>query len=318
MKIKIILMFCIILMNINISSAMDISIFNIPNVITEQSFKYENNMYSEFKTIDNTDRITEIIIEMDNSFSNNTGIQINLSNNFTYSLVADKFTFLGLNTYMNINQSLIYNGYSIFNDSKTAPNFLNNKIKIDILYDDKTKQTIVREMHTSSITWNYLYETSNYIGMPSSDITIQGLSKFDAEIKVKDMSSQLSLNKNKLSLFTGVIYGILSFKFTIPLTNLSIGFGENETLLNVLLILDMFFFYISVFLTLLFTYPYLLIVWIFTIGNVFIAFKSNSIREMVFNFSVYYTYMMNKAYIIITYFIQIVIRIITAITNMIP
>jgi len=304
--------------SINIVNAETMSIFNIPNVNKEFSQTYKDNILSEFKAIDNTDRITTIEIVMDNSFTNNTGIFVNLSNNFTYALVVDKFSFLGINTFMNVNQTYNYQNYTYFSDSKTTANYLNNKIRVIIDYNTNTRQTTIKEQHASGLTYNFVYDTENYIGMPASDIKITGLSKYDVTITVKDIGSSLTLNKQKLSLFSGILYGILTFKFTVPLTSLSIGFGENETLLNFFLLIDLFFWYLSLFFVILFTYPQLLIVWLITIGNIFIAYKSNSIREIVFNVNVYYTYIGNKAYQLGKFLIEIVIRIVTAITNMIP
>lgn len=319
---KLIIFLVLIFLISNVKAeASNSTLFIIPYTSDEFTHIIENNIFTTLQIENDENRIIEIETTLNNNdYNTNTGIVINLSNNYTYTVQTQKFTWY-LIPYENITHTLTFRNYTIFNQTKTVSNILQYDIKTKITYDIQTGKT---KFYTSSgfdYNSSLQYTTNKFNGLPAELIIFNGLTIFDIKIKNSNIGSKISIleKKNKLSTISGIIYDIITLH--IPIIDKQI-FDDNETLLNLFLFLDLFFSIVYIVFAIIFIYTYLILIWIISIVNIISCYKANTTKEFIVNMTEYYKIIINAFYNMIIPIINIIIRLINglinAISNLIP
>jgi hypothetical protein len=299
--------------------------YQLSDTVTTNEIKYDNQVQSEFLIIDSSDAIVSMYIDLENSgYTNNTGILINFEKNLTYSLTTNKYYYLYVIPYMDVTQKIAFQEYVVYNKTVTSINLLPMNIIIDYRYNPFNAQltsigicnkasSCTMEMSSLNTTNTSLnYNSDKYLGLPSMDVLMTSIQKFDVTIKYMDTNTKLELDakKNRLSAISSIIYKILNGVWKLLTFNLD---AESEGIINLLLVLDELFLVIGVLILAIFTYPYLVIVWILILGNFFVSWKSTSLREIMFNYSDYMKWVASKTYILAIQMWNLIIKLIHAI-----
>lgn len=317
---KIIFLLFLISIFINTALAESPRLIEIQNIDKSQEFTYENNIFTQITTLDNTDRITEIKIYLSNSNSNNTAIALNFSNNITFFSQTNKFNFLGIIPYVEVKHYAIFINegvnYSLFNQTKTHLNIIPTDLIVYIKYDINSGNTTFTTVSSLNILDNLEYSTKNYLGMPSNNIILNGLTTFTTKITVKDIYQDITLKskKEKLSSISKFIYDVFTLK--IPFTDIKL-LDENDTLLMLLTIFDIFIFVSIILYSIIFVYPFLMLFIIVTLGNYYSTYQANDIKEFIFYLGQYYKFVINLFYNIIRVIIDIFIKLFIGIMELI-
>jgi len=304
----------ILLLFINISSAsFNQTVFNVENVNDKKTFSTENNINSQINILDNTDRITEIRIKLDIDDNDNNGININISEKFNIVVLSKKYTY-----YLIPMQEVImygyYNNITFFRDSKNYSNLIDLNLKIDIKYNIDIENTSILVQPNLVLPFrsdDYLdFETNDFMGLPASTLNIIANSKFDFDILVIDYTTTMSkkIAKSELKGLSKDLYYLLTIG----------NLFESSSLITMLKLFDSIFTIFRLIFDLLFVFPFLILFWILIIGNFYTAYKSNNRKEIIFNYMEYYKYICNIFINIMKWVYASIIRIITAIGNLIP
>jgi hypothetical protein len=354
MNINIKTIFILLALLLTASNVSAVSVFTLPATNDQSTLTYTDNIQSEFKTLSQDDRITELKIILDNTNigQNNTALWIKFENNASYILTVKKYMeyqFFGWGgiPYEDVTQTITFQNYTAYNHTTSSAFYTTADIEIDYRWLNKVTEVGYCDIlstcivPTGFIRYDPLnisnstnFYTSSYIGLPSQDLTITGLSKFTVTIIYKNLVQKAAIasQKEKLSSLSLLIYKLINgvfnavngigsviggmFAFVTGAQDASITNpfdADNELLLNILTILDDFFWAVGILVVLTLTYPWLLIVWALIIGNFYVAWKSTSIREIFFNYSDYFRYITKGAYSVIITTWTLIMRVITAI-----
>ncbi len=299
----------------------------LPATTKEDTTTISGTIFTQVKVSDNSNRITEIDITLSPKYDTilegytiyDTGVLVNLSDNFTYMMNENNFNYLGFIPYHTITQSVFFQNYTIFSNNITTNNLMPQNMHAKISYDINTKNTTF-EIYTSLVD-SEKYSTNFYVGMPADVILLNGMSQFDAKITYVNVGNVISIQEqvDSLSGTSKLIYDILTGTVNLPIVGEVSLFGDSPTLLSVLKMLDFFFLTLNLTYQIMFVYPYLVVTWIVIIlPNFYTAYMSNTIRELVLNYGMYFIAIGKGAVSIGRYIFQTVIWFLNAIFNLIP
>lgn len=320
---KIIYILIISMLIQSVSAIQSATIIDIPETTdTPLKLTYQNNIYTQFLT-HGDNYISEIGIDINNFEGNSTAIRLNYDNNVTILINTVKRTGLSFSciiSCMDVRQIIYYTNstganFEINNQTKTWNNILNLKLHVVQKYDASTGNTSIITTNTFIVANNVsaIYFDSNLnLGLPSQNIAINSLSSFDISIIIDNIVDTIETQAqiNQLSPISKAIYKFLT---------LGGFFGENEILLGILTILDIFFWFIIIIISVIFTYPWLIVIWLITFGNLYIAYyASTNYRELLLRGVEYYKFTIEKIYNTLTKIIEIIINIIKAIAQLLP
>jgi len=268
------------------AETMNTTLIEIHNIDKKYEKEIKNNILTQVVTLDDTDRITKIKVTLDaynisNLYNYKTAIRMNFSNNISFTVIQNPYKVFWVIPHREIRMFAFYKNYTLFSKNQTFLNTIPSNIIIDIKYDYTTSNsTFEITTGTHSAFTGLVYSTKEYVGMPSNNILFDGLSKFDLKILVEDIGYKTGFaeQKESLGVITKTIYKILTVG----------GLYESELLLNILKLFDTLFTIISVIFQLIFIYPYILILYIITIGNFYCSWKSNTPKEVLINMQIYY------------------------------
>lgn len=317
------LIFLILILLSQNAVAQDATIIDIPET-TEVPLKVEylNNIYTQFLT-HGDNYITGIGMDISNFEGNSTATRINYDNNVTILINTVKRTGLSLSciiSCIDVRQIIYYTNssganFEIDNQTKTWNNILNLKLHIVQKYDDATGNTSIITTNTFIVANNVsaIYFDSNLnLGLPSQNVVINSLSPFDVALIITNVVSDIETQAqiNQLSSVSKALYRILTFGGI---------FGESDTLLGIFTILDLLFWFILIMISAIFTYPWLIVIWIMTFGNLYMAYyASTNYRELLIYGVEYYKFVLEKIYNVLSKSIELIINIIKAIAQLLP
>lgn len=311
---KIILILLISLLFVNIGGAsFNQTVFNVDNIKEEKTFSATDNINSKINIVDNSDRIVEISIRLNTKNDNNNGVNINLSEKFNIVVLGKKYTY-----YLMPMQEVIVYGYydniTFFRVTGNFTNLIDTPITINIKYDMEIQNTSVMVQPNLILPFrfdDYLsFKTNSFMGLPASNLSIVSNSKFDFKILVIDYTNAVYKNTVKTDL-SGISNGLY---YLLTIGNLF----ESSSLITILKLLDSIFLIFNLVFNMLFVFPYLILFWVLIIGNFYTAYKSDNRKEIIFNFMEYYKYI-GSAFINLMRWVYVsILRIITAIGNLIP
>ncbi len=289
--------------------------------------------------------------------SNQSALKLQFDNNVSYLVRTNKYfsiSFQCIGYCIDINEILYVslngtNYQPLLNKTKTYNYITTGSIAIDYNYDTVSGNTTIFMGHGSSDvianvnqafginSTNVDFSTHLNIGLPSQNVLISTLSPFNGNtfvgvnefgmsgttvhIYVQDGAgfNTIVLLKQQLSTISGILYAIVTLHLKIDLFGIDIQLlPDSEALLKIFLIFDTLFDIIYFIFALIFTYPYLILIWAITFGNIFVAWSSTSLREIIFNYRDYFMFVIKTSIGTLKYLYNIIVRIITAITNMIP
>ena len=317
---KIILLILFFIIFVNNCSSINSLLYEIENVEKSQWYEFENNIFTEIKLLDDSDRITEINIILENNLPNNTGIITTYPNNISYIVYTNKYNFLNLIPYTQIihNSTFIHEGnnYTLFSENKTHLSLINEDILIKQKYDLGTGNSTFSVLSTYFILDNLDYSTKNFNGLPASSVIFNGLSKFKLKIKVEDIGQKMLIKskRDKLSSISSFLYDVITLK--VPFTDIRIV-DDNDTLIFLFSIFDLFILSIIVVFNIIFIYPYLILIYLLSLANFYTAFKSNSNKEFVLYYTEYWKNIVNLFYQLLKTILEFIINLITALINLI-
>ncbi len=294
MKINRILIMILLLALIYPASAEIIQI-QLPVTEDTKDFTFSDNNQIELVTTDTSNTISELKLSMRanlNNTSENRNAVITLGNNFTYIFLEKKYYYqiFGIDTPLrrhNLVQYLNYESRTVFNQTIDESDLYPAAIFLTITFDVGTANTTFN-MQTTIITYRE-YTDKNYMGMPSPDILIQSTLPFDLTGTYINYYQKVEF-QNKVKQLGGlarILYKALT---------LNGYFGDSDLIYSVVSIIQLFLDFISFIFAMFFTYPYLILVYIITFGNFFVAYKSNTLREIVFNYKDYIIFLMKTTY----------------------
>lgn len=284
-------------------------VINLPYTSDEKSFTYDNNIWTEFKTSQDN-AITGLTIQLEDNYSN-TGVSISLSPYTTYNVTSYKpFWF-----YKEIEHTLKIGDQIIFDQTITEGNLIPASDWIQIHYDLATQNTTFCSDCWSWSVNMYNSQTIFVSEFPSSDITITGITNFSVKVTIQNIPNKIKLNENieSLSWLSGFIYNVLTVK--IPLTEYRV-LGDSQSLIKILQVFDVFLFIISIVFGVIFTYPYVIGIYIQTFGNFVGAVKGRSHREMLTAMIDYYKFVGRTGFGLFKFIIYNILKLFHAIANM--
>lgn len=318
---------CILILILLLSFAYPVSavIVQIQLPVTEssQTFSYKNNYQVELLTTDTSNTIIELLLTLKtnvNDTSQNRNVVVTLDNNFTYVFLEKNYYYqiLGVDTPFrrhNLIQYLNYNNLTVFNQTLDESNMFASDLFISIKYDISIKNTtFMFGTKTGFISiGSKKYEDKIYMGFPSSDIIIQSTLPFDLSGEYINYYQKMELQSDikQLRGFSKILYRALTLNGT---------FGESEFIYKIVSIIQLFLDFIIFLFALFFVYPYLVLVYAITFGNFFVAYKSNTIREIVFNYNNFVMFLGKTAYssvnfVMTNYIVVIVIIVVVAVLS---
>lgn len=307
----------------SVSAVQNATIIDIPET-DEVPLKltYQNNIYSQFLT-HGDNYISEIGIDIYNFAGNSTAMRLNYDNNVTILINTVKRTGLSASciiSCIDVRQVIYYTNstginFEINNQTKTWNNILNLKLHIVQKYDASSGNTSIITTNTFIVANNVsaIYFDSNLnLGLPSQNVAVNSLSPFDIVLTIDNIVNTIETQAqiNQLSPISKIIYK------TLTLGGL---FGESEILLGILTILDLLFWFVLILISAIFTYPWLIVIWVMTFGNFYIAYyASTNYRELLIYGVEYYKFVIEKIYNVLTKIIEIIVNIIKAIAQLLP
>ena len=193
--------------------AVNSTVFNINKVSNTLTQTFYNNIHSEVNIIDDADKITSIkFTTLENS--GNMAYFITFSNNITYYVKYTQYyeyTFFGYGgipyrneqIYLTVkNATNTTQSYSIYQSNLNYSYILGQNPVTDIKYDISSLTTTIRT-YPHAFSFNASdFQTSLYVGMPSSKIIVDSTVPFDLEIIVDDIGVKDDIQKQKQSLST--------------------------------------------------------------------------------------------------------------------
>jgi len=274
--------------------------FLLENTVNEKEVKFENNIQSQFITEDQSDKITELYIILENNgFQNNTAMMISFERNTTYIIQTNKYYYLGVLPYMELSQRLVVNNYTVFNKTTQENNVIPGNIVVKYRWDFESTNTTIQTgnfLQTSDIS-NITYSTESTIGLPSGNVTIAAMSPFIVRITYDDINRKISIQakKDTLSPVSILLYYIINSVYKLLSLNIN---ADSELLLNMLALLDYLFFFLQIVFLIVVRYPYLVMVWVLIAGNFYVAWKSNNLSTIVMNYKEFYAGFFNAVYVL--------------------
>jgi len=289
-------------------TAYNIQVINIENIQKEFKFEYTNLTYAQFKTLDASDKITKLVITLKDK-DVNSGIMVNFSGNVTYTALTSKYLYLGFIPYKNVTHFMTYKNYTIFRESKNYNTIFAFDSTIDIEYNVNNGNTTFQFSPNANIIDILKYYTGGYTGLPTDSFVAKSLTKFDMVLEVKDINENLFIKSRKaaLSVISQYIYGILTLNGVL---------GENDILLSLLSILDIFFTITVIVFALLFIYPNLIIIWIITIGNIYSAYHANTLKQFIIYLKAYYIFVGEKTTTLLNGLFNLILTLISTIRQL--
>lgn len=309
---KLIIVLILLLTSTIVVAADEPTAVEIHDIADTQTLKFKDNIYSVFKVMDDSDRITEINIMLSSANINyDTGVTINLSNNFSYTVVERRFNYLYFIPYREIRHHVLYQNKTILMGNETYLNILPVNININIKYDINNGNTSFLVMPSANYFNNLQFESDKFVGIPANQVTINALSKFDVDITIMDIGNRLNVaeQKRELSGLSKNIYKLLTLGGWI---------GESTILLSTLRLLDLFFNFMILLYNVIFVFPILLMFWIITVGNFYVSWKSNTPKDFLTWYFAYYKGVGRSVINILHDAYRLIIRIIQAIGSLIP
>lgn len=299
---KILLLIFLIMFISNVKAEYNHTIISIPPVDDSEKFIYHDCIACSFVLEDSTNNaITEININLRGSQLDYNGISMNISNESRYVFTVQRVFY---NTAIYTHQTLTWSEFIPLNRSENFLYIIPHDFKINIIYDISTSNTSFLAIPTTafSLRHGYVNETSFYTGMPATSLDVLGLSIYDIEIKVDNLGEKLAIidRIKDLSPMSYTIYKVLTLNGKV---------GENITLLTILSMIDIFFLIMSIFFNLFYTYPYLLGVYILTVGNFYVLFKMHSVRDIVNYYFEYFNKVISMFSYIFTKIMEIIVQI---------
>lgn len=309
---KLIILLILLFTSTIVVTADEPTAIEIYDIADTQTFKFKDNIYSVFKVMDDSDRITEMNIMLTSANINyDTGVTINLSNNFSYTVVERRFNYLYFIPYREIRHHVLYQNRTILMGNETYLNILPVNININIKYNINNGNTSFLVMPSANYFNNLQFESDKFVGIPANQVTINSLSKFDVDITVMDIGNRLNIaeQKRELSGLSKNLYKLLTLGGWI---------GESTILLSTLRLIDLFFNFMVFLYNIIFVFPILLLFWIITVGNFYVSWKSNTCKEFLTYYYIYYIGVGGLFLNILHNAYRLIVRIIQAIGSLIP
>lgn len=129
--------------------------------------------------------------------------------------------------------------------------------------------------------------TTLYAGMPANHLMINSVSKFDVWLRTDDLGKRGDiLNKiEKLSWFSKIIYDVLSAAYKVITLN---PWAQSEQILDLLQPVDLVIWAVEIFFNLIYKYPYVTLIWLLSLGNIYIGYFSAEPKDIPRNFIRYW------------------------------
>jgi len=266
------------------------SIFVLDAAKGESSFEVKDNIYTKIQTIDEKDIIKHYEITIQ-SPENITGIDINISERINIKVLMERqyYTVFGFNTgisYMQVTQFATFKNYTIFYMNETYLDMLGSDITISHDYDlDSSMSTFKTSYNMQSQT----YANKSYLGLPAFNISFNGLSKFDLKIDYvnHDEIESATQKYNNLNPVLKFLYDVL---------DLITLYKASSFLMTLFSLFNMVLNIVGLIFAMIFIYPYIIILYIITVGNFYCGFKSSSWKDFLMLNVQYYTTCAQKAY----------------------
>jgi hypothetical protein len=323
----------IILLNIQLATAVAPQVIDISSVTTEQTLKYDNVLFTTFNTsADNY--ITEIKITVGSApnqsladwlwLNENFGVTVGLQNGFAYTTLYNNEGLLRGSFSTKYAHFEKFNGTNITGDhisgivfSQNATKFLFFKPKpeVYIKYNIDTGITTYTFEPTLILTYgglnnqgDFLENTTDfYSGMPSQSMTIQSTQLLSVELKVREKGViTLAEQANALSGLSKFIYKFVTAIMAI----VTLGkITDSSVLLYFLLFLDTLFTIMIFFIELFFFKFYLVLMYIIIIGNFWCGNRAINLHSLLQEYQQYYKAVFSAFYTLFTYMYGIVLYI---------
>lgn len=288
----------IMLLLLGIGGASAITNIVLPDISTGTTLTWENNTDMRFTT-SSTDAILNVFISLKELNTSNKNMTIVLADGFTYTVKQYNYYYItwpiNLLPRVTTTHSLDYAGINVFN--KTMDTMLGEE-EITIAFDTNLKNTSFKMATGLIFGESETYDTKNYSGMPAQVMRITSDSGYPFNVRMlyADYLATLAFIEgyNSLSNVGKMLYHGLYI----------ITFGSADLSMTIAQILDLIVSAIVFISAMLFTYPWDIFIYIIIIGNFVVAWKSNTIKEMVINFKDYYMFVLNKSYAMIDWVVK--------------
>lgn len=283
-------------------SAIAPSLFVLDAAKGESTFELKDNIYTQIKTIDDKDVIThyELIFQ---SPENITGIDINISGKINLKVLVEKqyFTILGVNTgipYMRITQFATFKNYTIFYMNETYLNLVGSDITISHDYDLSSSMSTFK---TSYNLDSQTYANKSYLGLPAYNASFNGLTKFDLKITYVNRD-EIESSTQKYDALNPIL------KFLYDILDILTLYKASSFLMTLFSLFNMVLNIVALIFAMIFVYPYILILYVITVGNFYCGFKASSWKEFLTRNIEYYTICMQKVYEGVLFIYDLIIR----------
>jgi len=309
---KLICIFIILSMaEITVSATNNSTLYKINKISGDQEVSYSNNIHTRWELLDSSNQIYKGSIKLKNNNLDNTALKIDFDNNWSYTVKVTKYYLLFILPYKEIN-TIIYNRYNetcciISNKTSQINNIFDKDIEIEFEYIYQTGKSI---FDVPAITGGQAWLYQGNFSISTSTLEIWSMSPFDITIYINDILEKQDIDRKKAGLS-----GISKFIYSLITVG---GLYDSELLLSLFSLIDTFFYMTYILSAVLFKYPYLVAVWILSIGNMWVAWKSTTVREMMFNYSDYFKAVGSAIYQIFTFIYTQITALINIILGLIP